>query len=67
MAYYAESIPVCRVTGIGCEFGGFIRYRLPMADAIILATARAYDAVIWTQDADFKDLKNVKFFAKEEK
>ena len=44
-----------------------IEYRLPMADAIILATARAYDAVIWTQDADFKDLRNVKFFAKEEK
>ena len=37
---------------------------LPMADSIILATARFHDALIWTQDADFKDLPNVKYFAK---
>jgi len=35
---------------------------LPMADSIILATARRHDAVIWTQDADFKDISNVKYF-----
>ena len=44
-----------------------IEYKLPMADAIILATARAYEAVIWTQDSDFKDIQNVKFFAKDKK
>jgi toxin FitB len=27
--------------------------RLPMADSIILATAREFGAVLWTQDADF--------------
>jgi toxin FitB len=27
--------------------------KLPMAGSLILATARVYDAVIWTQDADF--------------
>ena len=37
--------------------------RLPMADSMILATARQFDATIWTQDADFKDLPNVKFKA----
>jgi predicted nucleic acid-binding protein len=35
-----------------------------MADAIILATAQEYDAVIWTQDADFKDIEGVKYFPK---
>jgi predicted nucleic acid-binding protein len=35
--------------------------KLPMADSIILATAQAHRAVIWTQDADFRDLPNVKF------
>jgi len=35
--------------------------KLPMADSIILATARAYDAVLWTMDADFKDVEGVRF------
>lgn len=35
--------------------------KLPMADSVILATARAENAIIWTQDADFKDLERVKF------
>jgi predicted nucleic acid-binding protein len=38
--------------------------RLPMADSIILATAQVYEAVIWTQDAHFKDKPLVKYFAK---
>jgi toxin FitB len=37
---------------------------LPMADSIILATAREYDATIWTQDSDFKDIHGVKFIPK---
>ena len=41
-----------------------IEYKLPMADAIILATAQVYKATIWTQDADFKDIKGVKYFSK---
>jgi len=35
--------------------------KLPLADSVILATARAFDAVIWTQDADFKGITGVKF------
>ena len=35
--------------------------RLPMADALVLATARACDATLWTQDEDFRDLPGVKF------
>jgi len=34
---------------------------LPLADSVILATARAYEAVLWTQDADFKGLPGVRF------
>jgi len=41
-----------------------LEYTLPMADSIILATARQYGAVIWTQDADFKNMKEVKYFPK---
>jgi predicted nucleic acid-binding protein len=37
---------------------------LPMADSIILATARAFGATLWTQDADFKDMEGVKYVEK---
>jgi predicted nucleic acid-binding protein len=40
------------------------RQKLPMADSIIIATARAENAVIWTQDVDFERLPGVKFRAK---
>lgn len=39
---------------------------LAMADAIILATARAQDAVLWTQDSHFEGLENVEFREKQE-
>ncbi len=38
--------------------------RLPLADSVILATARHYNAVVWTQDADFKGLPDVRFIKK---
>lgn len=37
--------------------------RLPMADSIMLATARAYDATFWTQDADFAEMPGVRYRA----
>lgn len=39
--------------------------KLPMADSIILATAREYQATLWTQDEDFEGMKGVKYFSKE--
>ncbi len=41
-----------------------IAHKLPMADSIIFATARAHDAIIWTQDDDFKGLDGVRYFSK---
>ncbi len=38
-----------------------LKERLPMADSVILATARAFQAVLWTQDADFKGLQGVRY------
>jgi predicted nucleic acid-binding protein len=38
-----------------------LEQKLPLADSIIYATARKYRAVVWTQDADFKALKGVKY------
>jgi toxin FitB len=38
--------------------------KLPLADSIILATARAHDATLWTQDGHFKDVEGVKYIEK---
>jgi predicted nucleic acid-binding protein len=37
---------------------------LPMADSLVLATARAHDAVLWTQDADFEGIDSVQYTEK---
>jgi predicted nucleic acid-binding protein len=41
-----------------------IEYNLPMADSIILATAIEFNAILWTQDSDFKKIPGVKYFPK---
>jgi len=41
-----------------------VEEKLPMADSIMLATAWAYGATLWTQDADFKDKTNVRYVEK---
>jgi predicted nucleic acid-binding protein len=35
-----------------------------LADSVVLATARQIEATLWTQDADFEGLPDVKFRAK---
>jgi len=47
-----------RATKIGHEL------KLALADSVIVATARAHSATIWTQDADFKSLEGVRFHPK---
>ncbi|MHB9003547.1 MAG: PIN domain-containing protein [Coriobacteriia bacterium] len=37
------------------------KHGLPMADAIILATARSHQATFWTQDAHFAGLDGVQY------
>jgi predicted nucleic acid-binding protein len=40
------------------------RYKTPMADSIILATAWTHQAVLWTQDNDFEGLRDVNYIQK---
>ena len=35
--------------------------KLPMADSIILATAHASGAILWTQDTDFEGMDDVRY------
>lgn len=41
-----------------------LKYKLPMADSIIYATAMRFGATVWTQDADFQNLPNIKYLPK---
>jgi predicted nucleic acid-binding protein len=43
---------------IGVDLG------LPLADSVILATARLNDSVLWTQDSDFEGMEDVQFRSK---
>ena len=37
---------------------------IPMADSVILATAKAFNAELWTQDSDLQGIENVRFIGK---
>jgi len=38
--------------------------KIPMADSIMLATAHAYGATLWSQDSDFENIAGVRYIAK---
>jgi len=46
----------------GAKLG--LEHKVPMADAIILATAQSFNTTLWTQDADFQNLPNVRYTPK---
>lgn len=41
-----------------------VAHGLPLADSLILATARAYEAILWTQDKDLEGLPDVRYIPK---
>ena len=41
-----------------------MEFKIPMADSIIYATARSYNATVWTLDAHFKGLPGVEWMEK---
>lgn len=41
-----------------------ITHKLALADSVVLATAIACDATLWTQDADFRGLPSVRYKVK---
>ena len=44
-----------------------IEHHIPMANSIILATARAHEATLWTQDSDFQGIEGVQYILKNPK
>lgn len=41
-----------------------IAHKLPLADSIILATAKQFGATIWTMDGDFEMIPHARYFPK---
>lgn len=44
-----------------------VAHKLPLADSVMLATARRYGAALWTQDADFEGIDGVRYVSKASK
>jgi len=40
------------------------KLKLPLADSVMLATARKYNATLWTQDSDFEGIEGVRYIVK---
>ena len=40
-----------------------LELKLPIADSIMLATAKRHEASLWTQDADFEAMEGVRYIA----
>lgn len=38
-----------------------VELKIPMADSVMLATARETSALLWTQDSDFENLEDVRY------
>lgn len=38
-----------------------LEHKLPLAVSVVLATAYAFEAVLWTQDADFDGIRGVRY------
>ena len=56
-------VPLDESLAVDAAYFG-VEYKLPLADSIIYATAHRHNATVWTQDADFKDLTNVRYYSK---
>ncbi|GAB6040471.1 PIN domain-containing protein [Endothiovibrio diazotrophicus] len=55
-----HTIPLDERTALEAAALG-IRHRLPLADSIVYASGRLHGATIWTQDADFEGLDDVRY------
>ena len=42
-----------------------LQHGIAMADSVMLATARRHKATLWTQDADFQGIPDVRYFARQ--
>lgn len=65
IAHMTQGNVISLDTQLAIDAGSYgVQHKLPLADSIIYATTMKFNATLWTQDSNFKDLLNVKFYAK---
>ncbi len=65
IAHMTQGKVISLDTQLAIDAGSYgVQHKLPLADSIIYATTMKFNAILWTQDSDFKDLPNVKFYTK---
>jgi len=65
IAHMTQGKVISLDTQLSIDAGSYgVQHKLPLADSIIYATTMKFNATLWTQDSDFRDLPNVKFYAK---
>ena len=65
IAHMTQGKVISLDTQLAIDAGSYgVMHKLPLADSIIYATTMKFNATLWTQDSDFKDLPNVTFYAK---
>lgn len=63
LLHQGELIPLDSALALAAAAVG-VQHKLPLADSIIFATAQQFGATLWTMDADFRKLPNVRYVAK---
>ncbi len=61
--HQGEIIPLDSDLAVSAAILG-LKHKLPLADSIVFATAQSRGATLWTQDEDFENLPQVRFFRK---
>lgn len=65
IAHITQGKVISLDTQLAIDAGSYgVQHKLPLADSIIYATTMKFNATLWTQDSDFKDLPKVKYYAK---
>lgn len=60
----AQIVPLTEALAMNAASVSIAR-SLPMADSIVLATALAHNATLWTQDAHFEGMPEVRYVARQ--
>jgi len=63
LMYQGEVVPLSGMLAVDAAYLSK-QLAIPMADSIILATANAHGATLWTQDKDFATIEGVNYIAK---
>lgn len=63
LLHQGEVVPLDSAIAVSAAQLG-LAHKLPLADSIIYATAKQFDATVWTMDADFSALPGVRYVPK---